>query len=743
MSFGPSPFSLEQSSDRFNLADMCREHPGSNIIYVIGHKSPDCDSICSAIAYAYLQNQLKEKISKKAGKTINRCYIPARAGHCNEQTLMVLERFHFKQEDVKYLKDVFPCVDDALISVGNPDTMFYTDQTLNYLGDRMMKRRRLTIAEQSPSLEKPQSTPNKPSTPNSKGKGKGKRPSAVVTQTSPGLGSDDSPLSPKDALRFIEDPSQLMPIPIISRRTGQLKGAVTMNDLADKYLSELDMQDLSNAGVSFGYLIHVLKGELLTPITDGIISKAELAFAPSGQIEFDEPKADSTSPCSSPTANQIFGFSRPLEISRESDEMDILKCISIKGKVVIASDDTETMGVTEDDVVIVGNRVLAQLFAIQKNASCLIITNHKVTDGEKTKMSDSQGGYLIDGIDPRVLEEAKKRNVIIIATEFDTYKSARLINQSVPLSKIMTKVNCLTKGMSIFQAKKKIISGHDEQMRHIPVVDQNNKFLGIVLRDTLIDPSKYRKRIILVDHQELSQAVDGSDEAEIMEIVDHHRLGGIKTPLPIFTRNEAVGATATIVANMMMHRGVEILPNYAGLLLGAIISDTLLFQSPTCTQKDRDTAQELARIASIEDLSVFGTEVLNAGNITKKAGVTAKEIFLSDEKEYSLGDKRVAVSQITVSDFSEIEPRLDEVLKEMENLSKSTNWDDLVFVVTKFTDEAASRFYIHGKDDGLLSKYNKIVDGKRVYWEKKKVVSRKLQIIPDLIAAARTLDSDL
>ena len=271
------------------------------------------------------------------------------------------------------------------------------------------------------------------------------------------------------------------------------------------------------------------------------------------------------------------------------------------------------------DIVLTGDRSLDTLKKVLAlDVSCLIITN------------DCR-------VPPEIIAEAKALNRFILSTPYDTYTVGRLINQCVPIRRIMHDNPICFKPMDLLSDIKGIMDEH--RFRSYPVVE-NNKLVGIVTSDEIMLPA--HERIILVDHNERGQAIEGIEDAKIVEIVDHHRLGGIQTSEPIYIHQEPVGCTCTIIANIYWQNDIDIPPSIAGLLLSAILSDTVLFKSPTCTEKDKRTAERLAQIAGV-NLREYGLAMLKAG-----AGIgnkTPQEIIKTDLKEFKIGDYKIVVSQ--------------------------------------------------------------------------------------------------
>ncbi len=381
----------------------------------------------------------------------------------------------------------------------------------------------------------------------------------------------------------------------------------------------------------------------------------------------------------------------------------------IRGNVRIAAGSSHMIQnvINVHDVVLVGDRSDETLIdCLKQGIDCMIITGN-------SRVSAS------------VIEEAKAHHMLIINTPYDTYTCARLINQCVPVKHIMQKKLISFKPLDLLSD----IKGTMEQYsyRNYPVVE-NGKLVGLVSKDMLMVPE--RERVILVDHNERSQAVEGIEEAKILEIIDHHRLGGIQTSEPIFTRQEPVGCTATIVANMHWHRDVDIPPSIAGLLLSAILSDTVLFKSPTCTPYDKKTAERLAEIADV-DVIQYGMAMLKAGSGI--GNMSPLEIAKNDMKEFQIGDYRVIVSQISVMDAKEAMSIETDIIKSMTEICKKEGYDLSLVMVTDIIAEGTHLLYAGSPKTLIGEAFHKDASGTHIYLPG--VMSRKKQIIPPLSEA--------
>ena len=386
---------------------------------------------------------------------------------------------------------------------------------------------------------------------------------------------------------------------------------------------------------------------------------------------------------------------------------------TIKGNVRIAAGSINMIKdiIKENDIVLIGDRHDETMIdCVKQGISCLIITGN--------------GRVSAD-----VIEEAEKRNMFVLSTPYDTYTVARLINQCVPIRRIMHPDPVCFKPLDLLSDIKGTMD--ETNFRNYPVVE-NDRLIGLVSRDQLMLPE--RERVILVDHNERGQAVEGIEEAKILEIIDHHRLGGIQTSEPIYTHAEPVGCTATIVANMHWHRDVEIPPSIAGLLLSAIISDTVLFKSPTCTEYDKKTASRLAEIAGV-DINEYGMAMLKAGSGI--GDMTPAEIAKNDLKEFQIGDYRIIVSQISVMDTKEVMDLETELIDSMNTICQKEGFDMSLVMVTDIIEEGTYLLYAGSPRTLIGEAFHKDASGNSIYLPG--VMSRKKQIIPPLSEAVKRI----
>ena len=370
--------------------------------------------------------------------------------------------------------------------------------------------------------------------------------------------------------------------------------------------------------------------------------------------------------------------------------------------------------VEKGDIVILTNRYESQLCAIEKEASLLILCNN------------AKVGRTIQRI-------AEETGVAIMTTPVDTYAAGKLISQCAPISYYMTrsdimKFTLVTPVADVTRVMAKV------RHRYFPILDEDGKYCGMVSRRNIINLRK--RRIILVDHNEATQAVEGFDQAEILEIIDHHRIGSLETSGPVYFRNQPVGCTATIVTQMYDENGVEIPPQTAGLLLAAILSDTLMFRSPTCTPVDEASARRLAKIAGV-DINEFANEMFEAGE--KLDGKTAEEVFLQDFKVFMCSDIRFGVAQgsyMTRKNLLAAEALLQPYLEEARN---KQNVEDIYMLLTDVPKEESvvisnGRYASEVLADGFETQPAE--DGS---FTLPGVVSRKKQFIPALMTAYQEL----
>jgi manganese-dependent inorganic pyrophosphatase len=311
----------------------------------------------------------------------------------------------------------------------------------------------------------------------------------------------------------------------------------------------------------------------------------------------------------------------------------------------------------------------------------------------------------------------------IIFTPFDAYRAARLIFQSTPIGRI-----CRTTDLVCFHLEDRVDDVREQVLKYrescYPILDENDRVAGVLTRYHLLRPR--RKRVVLVDHNEAAQSVSGLEEAEILEIIDHHRLADIQTANPIYVRNEPVGSTNTIIAGMFQDRGLLPSAAMAGMMAAAILSDTVMFKSPTCTERDRRIAERLARIANIS-LEELGRDVFSASLENK----TAQELLFTDYKEFHIAGHDLAVGQITCVDSDSMLARKDEFLALMRHTAAERGFDLVVLMLTDVLLEGTRLLYVG--DDEIIRQAFQVQPRDQVAFLPR-IMSRKKQVIPMLSA---------
>ena len=539
-------------------------------IYVIGHRNPDTDSICSALAYANLKNQTSDGEFE---------YEACRAGNVNGETKFVLEHFGVKAPE--YVNDMRPRVTDINI---NRIEGVEEECSIKEAGDRMRQIKQVSL-------------------------------------------------------------------PVLRDR--DLKGIVTISDIAYADMDVFDNEILAKSKTPYKNLISVLNGEMLVGSEDGVIENGKLSV-------------------SAASIEKMSEFIKP------------------------------------GDVVILANRADVQKAVIDIGAQCII-------------------ACMGTNLDEEVLNIAKEKGCRVIATGYDTFIASRLICQAIPVSYAMTPKDKL----AVFSINDFVDDVKEEmtqkRFRYYPVLDADNKFVGLVSRRRLLEIDK--KRLILVDHNEVSQAVEGLEECEIQEIIDHHRIGSLETMSPVYFRNQPVGCTATIVTQMYREQGVEITKPIAGLLCSAILSDTLMFRSPTCTPVDEQIARELAQIAEI-DVEDYAKQMFRAGSDLK--GKAADEIFYQDYKKFTANDVTFGVGQITSLDQSELDEIKEKILPYMESVRKEQGLNMVFFMLTNILEETTYLAMTGDESKEVIENaFQTETDGQIAVLPG--VMSRKKQLIPNVL----------
>ncbi len=376
---------------------------------------------------------------------------------------------------------------------------------------------------------------------------------------------------------------------------------------------------------------------------------------------------------------------------------------SISGEVVIALPQTHDnlLWTEKDSIVICGAQPDMIRRALEMNVNCLVLCETELTEELRSLPTKT----------------------CIITTPFDAYRASRLIFQSTPIGRI-----CRTEDITSFHLDDRVEFAKEEVLKFresgYPILDEQDQIVGLMNRYHLLRPR--RKRVVLVDHNEASQSVPGLEEAEILEIIDHHRMGSVETNNPIFVHNEPVGSTNTIIANMFRERGLIPTPKMAGLMAAAIVSDTVMFKSPTCTDRDIKTAQRMARIANVS-LESLGKLIFSTSLVKK----TPEEMLFSDYKEFHIAGHALAVAQITCMDSPEILERKDALLDLMRSVKKEKKLSMLILMVTDVLLEGTHILYV-GNDEIIQQAFSVVPREHTAFLPH--IMSRKKQIIPMLSA---------
>lgn len=381
------------------------------------------------------------------------------------------------------------------------------------------------------------------------------------------------------------------------------------------------------------------------------------------------------------------------------------------GKVLVAAANPDMMEyyICPHDLVILGNRYESQLCAIEMEASCII-----VCEGAAVSLT--------------IRKLAQERGCTVITTPYDTYTAARLINQSMPISHFMKTESLTTfEDIDCIEDIKDVMAS--KRYRDFPILFKDGTYRGMISRRNLLGAKG--KQVILVDHNEKNQAVEGMGEADILEIIDHHRLGTVETISPVFFRNQPLGCTATIVYQMYMENGVEIEKEIAGLLCSAIISDTLLFRSPTCTEVDKQAALKLAEIAGIE-VEKYAGSMFAAGSNLK--GKTDEEIFYQDFKRFTSGKVSFGVGQISSLNEKELSELKERMLPYLEKTLREMGMDMMFFMLTNILTQSTELLCMGaGADQMVANAFHTTAEEHTVSLPG--VVSRKKQLIPVIVIA--------
>ncbi len=545
-------------------------------IKVIGHRNPDTDSVCAAIAYSRLKNILDPAHPCK----------PCRAGALSRETEFALQYFHVPAPEL--YTSVSPQIRDIDIR-----------QMPGISGDTSLRKAWMMMRDQK-----------------------------------------------IETLCIVEE--------------NQLKGMITMQDIAVANLDKPNPHILAAAKTSYQNLVGTLHAEVVVGDITGKV---------------------------------------------------------IEGNIVIGTNGPEVMenAISKGDVVILGNRVEGQLSAIEQDAGCIVVC---------TGARVSRAISLL----------AEEKGCIVLRTPLDSYVAGQITPQAAPVSHFM-----VTEGLLTFTLDSKVSDATKiiASVRHhyFPVLDADGAYLGVISRRNLMN--LHKKQVILVDHNEKSQAVEGLEDAEVLEIIDHHRINALETDSPVYFRNVPVGCTCTIIYTMYRENRIDIEPDIAGLMLSAILSDTLMFRSPTCTSIDQQAAQELAKIAGV-DLEEYADAMFEAG--ADVSGKTPEEIFYTDYKVFSSGDIRFGVGQISFLSGrglkaceSVVGPYLETALREQKL--------DYVFYMFTNVRTADTELLLAGKGAQQVAEeaFHTAMEGDRILLPG--VVSRKKQVIPAMLSTIKAMTS--
>ncbi len=443
----------------------------------------------------------------------------------------------------------------------------------------------------------------------------------------------------------------LQTLPVVDDE-GQLRGLITIEDIAKSYMEVYDSTIIAKARTPFANVIEALSGEM---------------------IQGDERQSVTDGKCLIAAANP-----------------DLMENYIQKG-----------------DIVILGNRYESQLCAIEMDAKCIIIC-----DGARVSYT--------------ICKMAEEKGCFIIKTPYDTFTASRLINQSIPVRYFMKHQNLVTFGLGEYLDDIREVMAK-KRYRDFPVLDWSGKYFGMISRRRLLGARK--KQLVLVDHNEVSQAVDGIEEAKILEIIDHHRIGNLETLEPVVFRNQPLGCTATIVYQMYREHHEKIPVGIAGLLCSAILSDTLIYRSPTCTEMDRMAAEELASIAGIQ-VEEYAKEMFAAGsNLSAKS---SEEIFYQDFKKFEVGGTTFGVGQINSMDAGELEAIKDRLNPYLKKAMEDHGISMIYFMLTDIMRGSTELLYA-GEDakEMVVEAFHLPKDAEKILLDG--VVSRKKQLIPPMM----------
>lgn len=398
----------------------------------------------------------------------------------------------------------------------------------------------------------------------------------------------------------------------------------------------------------------------------------------------------------------VYNLISVLEGKLLHESADTLDMVSGEVTIALPASRENLLFSSRDSVVICGDQPDMVQRALDLQVNCVIICQGEVP--------------------PEFLDRAG--NTCVISTPIDAYQALRLIFHALPIARV-----CKSQDLVCFHLDDYIDDVQnavlESRFRAYPILDEEERVVGMLSRFHLLRPR--RKRVVLVDHNEKSQSVVGLDQADILEIIDHHRLADIETKNPIHVRNEAVGSTNTIIAEMYQEKGLMPTAKMAGLMAAAIVSDTVMFKSPTCTQRDRDIANRMARIASVT-LEDLGQAIFSASCGDDK---TAETMLKTDYKEFHIAGHNLAVSQITTMDSDRLLKRLGEFLAVMTSTREKRGLQSVVLMITDVLMEGTQLLFV-GDEDTIRQAFG--IKGEENCAFLPKIMSRKKQVIPMLSA---------
>lgn len=385
------------------------------------------------------------------------------------------------------------------------------------------------------------------------------------------------------------------------------------------------------------------------------------------------------------------------------------------GKLLVLAMEPNTVSnyIDKDDIVICGNRKDIQNSALEKDISLMIVTGNLDVEDD-------------------IIKKAKSKNIAIISTPHDTFTTSRLIPQSIPVDYVMTKKNLVLFDLDdlVDDVKAKM---SQTRYRSYPVTDNTNRVVGLISRYHLISSKK--KKIILVDHNERSQSIDGLEEAEILEIIDHHRVADVFTGTPIYFRNEPVGSTATVIASIFFENGRRPSKKIAGILAAAIISDTLLFKSPTATKTDKVMLKRLEKIANL-NVKEFAMEMFKEG--TSLIGKTPDQLLSEDFKVFTIDEQKIGIAQVYTMDPESLKDMKADLLSLMQKRIETEGYTTFILMLTDIFEQA-SEMIVVGENKELIAKsFDKQIKNNSFY--AKGVLSRKKQVVPPITSAITNVE---